>query len=81
MASLPNGWEAMRMDVSNFIGKGKLKYDNIQDLILSKRFVGEMQVKPRVMVLLYTSRQGVEVNTKILIEAYPNPEKVEVNPN
>ena len=34
LASLPNNWEAMRMAVSNSIGKSKLKYDDIQDLIL-----------------------------------------------
>ena len=34
LASLPNSWEAIRMAVSNSAGKGKLKYDDIQDLIL-----------------------------------------------
>ena len=36
LASLPNSWEAMRMAVSNFVGKSKLKYDDIRDLILSE---------------------------------------------
>ena len=36
LASLPNSWEAMRITVSNFVGKSKLKYDNIRDLILSE---------------------------------------------
>ena len=36
LASLPNSWEAMRMAVSNFAGKSKLKYDDIRDLILSE---------------------------------------------
>ena len=36
LASLPNSWEAIRMAVSNSIGKGKLKYDDIRDLILSE---------------------------------------------
>uniref|UniRef100_A0A2N9FQY2 CCHC-type domain-containing protein n=1 Tax=Fagus sylvatica TaxID=28930 RepID=A0A2N9FQY2_FAGSY len=36
LASLPNSWEAMRMAVSNSAGKGKLKYDDIRDLILSE---------------------------------------------
>ena len=36
LASLPNSWVAMRMAVSNFARKSKLKYDDIQDLILSK---------------------------------------------
>ena len=29
LASLPNSWEAMRMAVSNSIGKEKLKYNDI----------------------------------------------------
>uniref|UniRef100_A0A2N9F5E5 CCHC-type domain-containing protein n=1 Tax=Fagus sylvatica TaxID=28930 RepID=A0A2N9F5E5_FAGSY len=37
LASLPNSWEAMRMAVSNSAGKGKLKYDDIRDLILSEK--------------------------------------------
>ena len=36
LASLPNSCEAMRMAVNNSAGKSKLKYDNIQDLILSE---------------------------------------------
>ena len=36
LASLPNSWEAMRMAVSNSTRKSKLKYDDIQDLILSE---------------------------------------------
>ena len=36
LASLPNNWEAMRMAVSNSIGKEKLKYNDIRDLILAK---------------------------------------------
>ncbi|RVW19563.1 Retrovirus-related Pol polyprotein from transposon TNT 1-94 [Vitis vinifera] len=34
LASLSNSWEAMRMAVSNSTGKEKLKYNDIQDLIL-----------------------------------------------
>jgi hypothetical protein len=45
LASLPYSWEAMRMAVSNFVGKSKLKYKDIRDLILSeevhKRDFGE----------------------------------------
>uniref|UniRef100_A0A2N9GLT2 Retrovirus-related Pol polyprotein from transposon TNT 1-94 n=1 Tax=Fagus sylvatica TaxID=28930 RepID=A0A2N9GLT2_FAGSY len=45
LASLPNSWEAMRMVVSNSAGKGKLKYNDIRDLILGeevrKRDVGK----------------------------------------
>jgi hypothetical protein len=45
LASLPNNWEAMRMTVSNYVGKSKLKYEDIQDLILGdevcKRDFGE----------------------------------------
>ncbi|KAB5556119.1 hypothetical protein DKX38_007028 [Salix brachista] len=36
LASLPNGWEAMRMAVSNSAGKSKLNYDDIRDLILAE---------------------------------------------
>ena len=36
LASLPNSWEAIRIAVSNSAGKGKLKYDDIRDLILSE---------------------------------------------
>ena len=36
LASLPNSCEAMRMAVNNSVGKSKLKYDDIQDLILSE---------------------------------------------
>ena len=36
LASLPNSWEAMRMAISNSTGKEKLKYNDIQDLILAK---------------------------------------------
>ena len=45
LASLPNSWEAMRMAVSNSIGKEMLKYNDIRDLILAeeiyRRDVGE----------------------------------------
>ena len=34
LASLPNNWEAMRIVVSNSIGKEKLKYNDIRDLIM-----------------------------------------------
>ena len=36
LAFLPNNWEAMRMVVSNSTGKEKLKYNDIQDLILAE---------------------------------------------
>ena len=36
LASLPNGWEAMRMAVNNSTGKEKLKYNDIRDLIMAK---------------------------------------------
>ena len=35
LASLPNSWEAMRMAVSNSIGKEKFKYNDLRDLILA----------------------------------------------
>ena len=34
LVSFPNSWEAMRMAVSNSTRKEKLKYNDIQDLIL-----------------------------------------------
>ena len=36
LASLPNSWEAMRIVVSNSIGKEKLKYNDIRDLIMAE---------------------------------------------
>ena len=36
LASLPNSWEAMRMVVSNSTGKEKVKYNDVQDLILAE---------------------------------------------
>ena len=36
LAFLPNSWEAMKMTVSNSIGKEKLKYNDIRYLILAK---------------------------------------------
>ena len=45
LASFPNSWEAMRMAVSNSMGKEKLKYNDIRDLIMAeeipRRDVGE----------------------------------------
>ena len=34
LTALPNSWEALRMAVSNFTGKEKLKYNDIRDLNL-----------------------------------------------
>ncbi|RVX19557.1 Retrovirus-related Pol polyprotein from transposon TNT 1-94 [Vitis vinifera] len=36
LASLPNSWKAMRMAVSNSMGKEKLKYNDIRDLIMDE---------------------------------------------
>ena len=36
LARLPNSWEAMRMAISNFTGKEKLKNNDIRDLIMAK---------------------------------------------
>ena len=36
LAFLPNSWETMRMTVSNFTEKEKLKYNDIRDLILAE---------------------------------------------
>ena len=45
LTSLPNSWKAIRMAVSNSIGKEKFKYNDIRDLILveeiRKRDAGE----------------------------------------
>ena len=51
LASLPNSWDAMRMAISNSTGKEKLKHNDIQDLILAKKFTKEMLVKPQNLVL------------------------------
>ena len=37
LASLLNKWEAIRMAVSNSIGKEKLKYNDMRDLILAEK--------------------------------------------
>ena len=54
LASLLNKWEAIRMAVSNSIGKEKLKYNDMRDLILAeeirRRDAGE------------TSRSGSALN-------------------
>ena len=36
LASLPNSWEAIRMAVSNSVGKAKLNFDDTRDLILAE---------------------------------------------
>ena len=51
LASLPNSWGAIRMAVSNSIGKEKLKYNDIRDLIWAEEIAEEMQVKPQDLVL------------------------------
>uniref|UniRef100_A0A2N9GGP6 CCHC-type domain-containing protein n=1 Tax=Fagus sylvatica TaxID=28930 RepID=A0A2N9GGP6_FAGSY len=43
-----------------FSGKGKLKYDDIRDLILSKRFVGEMQKKYK-MLYFFQSTTPIDI--------------------
>ena len=37
LASLPNSCETIKMTVSNYKGKGKLKYNDIRDLILAEK--------------------------------------------
>jgi hypothetical protein len=63
LGSLPNSWEAMRMAVSNSAGKGKLKYDDIQDLILSeevcRRDVGIENAKGQAFVTENRGRSRV----------------------
>ena len=39
-ASLPNSWEAIRMAVSNFARKVKLKFEDIRDLFWLKSWGG-----------------------------------------
>ena len=55
LASLPNSCEAMRMAVNNSAGKSKLKYDDIQDLILSeevcRRDVGISNAQDQALVM------------------------------
>ena len=72
LASLPNSWEAMRMVVSNSAGKSKLKYDDIQDLILSeevrKRDAG--QTMHKIKLLLW--RTWAEIEAEGLMIG-PNP--------
>ena len=51
LASLPNSWKAMRMTVSNSTGKEKLKYNDIRDLILLRRFAEKMQANSQDLVL------------------------------
>ncbi|RVX07261.1 Retrovirus-related Pol polyprotein from transposon TNT 1-94 [Vitis vinifera] len=40
LVSLPNSWKAMRMTVSNSMGKEKLKYNDIRNLILVEEIRG-----------------------------------------
>ena len=55
LASFPNSWEAMRMEVSNSTGKRKLKYDDIRDLILSeevhRRDAGANKTQDQALVM------------------------------
>ena len=48
LASLPNSWEAMRMAVSNSVGKVKLKYDDIRDLVMAEEVRRKDMVNSRV---------------------------------
>ena len=56
LASLPNSWEAIRMVVSNFTGKEKLKYNDIRDLILAEEICRRDASE--------TSRSGSTLNLK-----------------
>ena len=55
LASFPNSWKAMRMEVSNSPGKRKLKYDDIRDLILSeevhRRDAGANKTQDQALVM------------------------------
>ena len=72
LASLPNSWEAMRMIVSNSAGKSKLKYDDIQDLILGeevrRRDAG--QTMHKIKLLLWRSWAEIEAEGLMI---GPNP--------
>ena len=56
LASLPNSWETIRMVVSNFTGKEKLKYSDIRDLILAEEICRRDASE--------TSRSGSTLNLK-----------------
>ena len=60
LASLPNSCEAMRMAMNNSAGKSKLKYDDIQDLILSeevcRRDAGISNAQDQALVMENKSR-------------------------
>ena len=64
LASLPNSWEAMRMKVSNSIEKSKLKYDDIQDLILSeevhRRDAGINNAQDQALVMENNGRNRIK---------------------
>ena len=72
LASFPNSWEAMRMEVSNSTGKRKLKYDDIRDLILMRRFIEEMLVQTKHKIKLLLWRIGAEIEVEGLM-IRPNP--------
>ena len=66
LAFLPNSWETMRMAVSNSMGKEKLKYNDMQDLILveeiHRRDAGETSGSGSVLNL-ETRDRGNDINS------------------
>ena len=69
LASLLNSWEAMRITVSNFIGKSKLKYDNIRDLILSEEVRRRDVNIDKAQDLSWRTREEVEAEDLMIINS------------
>jgi len=64
LASLPNSWEA----VSSSAGKSKLKYENVQDMILSEEMHRRNSSKASSFGFALTSRQGVKNMVETLVK-------------
>jgi hypothetical protein len=68
VASLPNSWDAMRIAVSSSAGKSKLKYENVQDMILSEEMHRRNSSKASSFGFALTSRQGVKNMVETLVK-------------
>ena len=68
LTSLPNSWETMRMAVCNSIGKEKLKYNDIRNLILVK------EICRRDAGETFGSSSVLNLETKIQIRTNQNSE-------
>jgi hypothetical protein len=62
----------MRTTVSNSAGKSKLKYKDIQDLILAEEYIGKTQMK--VQVQFSTLTLEGEDKIKAYPKTYQNPD-------